>query len=195
MKHPFVDIHTHHPTEALTISFVGIHPWDAAHATAPSEAEYVAADAVGEIGLDFACGVDCKAQRNLLDKELTRAERLAKPVVLHCVKAFECLMRELKGRKLQAVIFHGFIGSKEQAAKALERGCYLSFGARTESSPKTLEALRTTPLERLFVESDESTRPIEELYATIARLRGVTIEELQAATLRNYKRIFCKNNE
>lgn len=193
MKHIFVDIHTHRPTEALTISFVGIHPWDAAHPIVPSEAEYAAADAVGEVGLDFACGVNRETQRTLLREELMRAERLAKPVVLHCVKAFECLMRELKDRKLQTVIFHGFIGSKEQAAKALERGYYLSFGARTESSPKTLEALRTTPLERLFVESDESTRPIDELYATIARLRGVTNEELQRATLENYKRIFCKN--
>ena len=85
---------------------------------------------------------------------------------------------------------HGFIGSPEQARQALGRGHFLSFGERTFASPKTLAALRATPLERLFVETDESDTPIETLYARIAEARGTDAETLRRAVRANYERIF-----
>lgn len=158
----------------------------------PTEEEIVAAEAVGEIGLDKVCAVDFGRQKTVFNAQLDLAERFAKPVVLHCVRAFEEVMRCLEGRTLPAVIFHGFIGSKEQAERALQRGYYLSFGVRTARSPKSVEALRHTPLERLFVESDEEMTPIETIYEEVATLRGVSVEELRSVTLANYTRIFRK---
>ena len=99
-------------------------------------------------------------------------------------------MLELAAREPRAVIFHGFIGSPEQARRALEKGYYLSFGVRTFSSPKTLEALRETPPGQLFLETDDSDVPIEEIYAHAAGVKGIAQEELQRATLENYERIF-----
>ena len=192
MKLPLVDIHTHRPTEATTIRTVGIHPWQAASATLPDEEAIRAAEAVGEIGLDRACEVDFEAQKTVFEAQLDIAERLCKPVVIHCVRAFNEVMQLLRKRKLSAVIFHGFIGSKEQAEEAIRCGFYLSFGARTARSPKTIEALRATPLDRLFVETDDDPTPLEEIYAMIASLHGVTVEELQRATHENYIRLFQK---
>lgn len=185
-----IDIHTHRPTEAVTIRTVGVHPWHAAECSLPSIEAIEAADAVGEIGLDKACGVDFEMQRALFAKQLELAERFEKPVVLHCVRAFEEVMTLLERHTLRAVLFHGFIGSREQASRAVKKGYYLSFGARTEGSNKTIEALRETPLERLFVETDEADTTIEAMYLTIARLRGVEVEKLEEATAENYKRIF-----
>lgn len=185
-----IDIHTHRATEAVTIRAVGVHPWHAAECSLPSAEAIEAADAVGEIGLDKACGVDFEMQRALFVKQLELAERFEKPVVLHCVRAFEEVMTLLERYTLRAVLFHGFIGSREQASRAVKKGYYLSFGARTEGSNKTIEALRETPLERLFVETDEADTTIEAMYLTIARLRGTEVEELEAATAENYKRIF-----
>lgn len=185
-----IDIHTHRPTEAVTIRTVGVHPWHAAEYSLPSAEEIREADAVGEIGLDKACGVDFEMQRALFVKQLELAERFEKPVVLHCVRAFEEVMTLLERHTLRAVLFHGFIGSREQASRAVKKGYYLSFGARTEGSNKTIEALRETPLERLFVETDEADTTIEAMYLTIARLRGTEVEELEEATAENYKRIF-----
>ncbi len=185
-----IDIHTHRPTEAVTIRTVGVHPWHAAECSLPSVEAIEAADAVGEIGLDKACGVDFEMQRALFVKQLELAERFEKPVVLHCVRAFEEVMTLLERHTLRAVLFHGFIGSREQAERAVKKGYYLSFGARTEGSNKTIEALRETPLERLFVETDEADTTIEAMYLTIARLRGTEVEELEEATAENYKRIF-----
>ena len=185
-----IDIHTHRATEAVTIRTVGVHPWHAAECSLPSVEAIEAADAVGEIGLDKACGVDFEMQRALFVKQLELAERFEKPVVLHCVRAFEEVMTLLERYTLRAVLFHGFIGSREQASRAVKKGYYLSFGAQTERSRKTVEALRETPLERLFVETDEADTTIEAMYLTIARLRGTEVEELEEATAENYKRIF-----
>lgn len=104
-------------------------------------------DLVGEIGLDYAGTVGREAQLRIFREQLDWAERLGKPVVLHCVKAFEAVMRELAPHALRAVIFHGFIGSSQQAAEAIKKGYYLSFGERTFRSPRTVEALRRTPVE------------------------------------------------
>ena len=123
---------------------------------------------------------------------LARERRL--PVVLHCVRAFEPVMLELAAREPRAVIFHGFIGSPEQARRALEKGYYLSFGVRTFSSPKTMEALRETPPGQLFLETDDSDTGIEEVYAHAAAVRGTTVEALKRATTENYERIFAPQN-
>ena len=191
MKRALIDIHTHLATTATTPHTVGIHPWQAGQAGLPSRDDFQAAEALGEIGLDKACSVDFQQQKALFETQLDLAEQLDKPVIIHCVRAFEEVMHCLQSRALSAVIFHGFIGSKEQAQQALERGYYLSFGMRTPRSPKSIEALRQTPLHRLFVESDEDTTPLETIYETIATLRGISVDALRAATAENYTRIFA----
>lgn len=187
-----VDIHTHNTkTKAQTIDTVGIHPW---HATTADlslvESRAATTDAIGEIGLDFACDTPREEQEHIFREQLALAERFEKPVVLHCVRAFERVMQILKDYRLKAVIFHGFIGSTEQAQRAVKQGYYLSFGERTFRSPKSIEAMRSTPLSRLFVESDESDTPIEEIYTKIAELRGISIAELTTATEKNFTLIF-----
>ena len=186
------DIHTHNAhTQAQTIDTVGIHPWHAHEADISAvEAAVAEVDAVGEIGMDFACDVPKEVQMAIFRAQLALAERHKKAVVLHCVRAFEEVVKVLSEYHLQAVIFHGFIGSVEQAQRAVAQGFYLSFGERTFRSPKTIEALRSTPLSRIFVETDESTTPIEEIYARIAELRGISTAELIAATEENFRRIF-----
>ena len=74
---PFVDIHTHRFTGCcIEPRARGIHPWQAADQNvefAVTDAMFADADAVGETGLDFACGVDRVAQelmnREKLDKD------------------------------------------------------------------------------------------------------------------------------
>lgn len=187
-----VDIHTHNThTHAQTIETVGVHPWHAStDDISEVECRAVAADAIGEIGLDFACDVSREEQERIFRTQLAIAERHKKPVVLHCVRAFEEVMCILRNYRLRAVIFHGFIGSTEQAQRAVAEGHYLSFGERTFRSPKTIEAMRHTPLSHLFVETDESTTPIEAIYARLAELRGVSVADLTTATKENFERIF-----
>ena len=188
----FIDIHTHHPSGlAIEPTAVGVHPWDAASRSV-SEVEPLisTADIVGEIGLDSVCKVDIERQTTIFREQLALAERHNKPVVIHCVRTFEQIMKILADYRLRAVIFHGFIGSPEQAKRAIEKGYFLSFGERTFRSPKSLEALRITPLKQMFLETDESPVAITDIYSQVAEILNITTEELTSATLENYNKIF-----
>ena len=108
---------------------------------------------------------------------------------VHVVRSFERVMSILNGYTLAGVIFHGFIGSPEQALSATSRGYYLSFGERTFRSPKSIEAMKVTPVDRLFFETDESNIDIEEIYSKAAEVLAVPVRILEYITHENFKRI------
>ena len=196
MTIPYVNIHTHRPADReIVLRTAGIHPWDADKEEVASILPQLdRVQAVGEIGLDRVRGAAWERQLLLFREQLRLAREHRLPVVLHCVRAFEAVMRELAECEPRAAIFHGFIGSPEQAREALARGYYLSFGQRTFASPKTVEALRATPPTQLFLETDESPVPIGTIYVRAAEVRGETVRELQRATLENYEHLFGKED-
>lgn len=185
-----VDIHTHNPKAGvLSPTMAGIHPWDAERELPMPD--FSACDIVGETGLDYSADVSKEAQQELFLKHLNIAEKLEKPVVLHVVKSFEDVMLALKKHRLQGVVFHGFIGSKEQAERATSQGYYLSFGDRSLRSPRTREVIATIKIENLFCETDDRTDiSIEKIYEEVAALRGISQEELSSEIEKNYIRLF-----
>jgi TatD DNase family protein len=171
---------------------VGIHPWDAEKGCMLPE--FIECDIIGETGLDYACEVDKAAQERLFRAHLETAERVQKPVVLHVVKAFEQTIRILADYSIEGVVFHGFIGSEQQAKEALRRGYYLSFGVRSLRSPKTRQAIASTPLDRLFCETDDNASlDIADVYAEVAEIKGITTAELERNIYEIYKRLFRIN--
>ena len=187
-----VDIHTHNPQEeVLSPTMVGIHPWDAEQDLPMPD--FSACDIVGETGLDYSTKVRKEAQQELFLKHLDIAKSLDKPVVLHVVKSFEDVMLALRKQSIQDVVFHGFIGSKEQAIRATNLGYYLSFGDRSLRSPRTRDVAASMPIENLFCETDDRDDiSIEEIYVEVAKLRGISPEELATQIEKNYKRLFKK---
>ena len=189
VKEILVDVHTHHPRlGVLSPTMAGIHPWDAERGR--DLPDFAHCDIIGETGLDYASKVDKEAQARLFCHHLDIAEKLDKPVVLHIVKAFEPAMQILKKYSLKGVVFHGFIGSAEQAQRAISQGYFLSFGDRSLRSPRTCEVIATMPIENLFCETDDNRDiSIEQIYQSIAELRGISIEELASQLIDNYKRV------
>ena len=185
-----VDIHTHNPRlGVLSPTMAGIHPWDAERELPMPE--FSACDIVGETGLDYSTNVSKEAQYELFLKHLAAAEKFEKPVVLHVVKSFEDVMLALRRYTLQGVVFHGFIGSSEQAKRAISQGYYLSFGNRSLRSPRTCDVIATIPIENLFCETDDNTEfSIEKIYEEVAALRGIIHEELASEIEKNYRRLF-----
>lgn len=185
-----VDVHTHHlRPDVVSPRMAGIHPWDAERGRDLPDFDHC--DIIGETGLDYACEVDRLAQERLFRAHLEAAERLQKPVVLHTVKAFEPTIKILTEYNIAGVVFHGFIGSQQQAAEALRRGYYLSFGIRSLRSSKTRQAIAATPLDRLFCETDDDPLlDIASVYAEVAEIKGVTLAELERYIYENYKRLF-----
>lgn len=186
----YVNIHTHHPHEGeLSPRSEGIHPWQADSWSDGEPPISNDCEVVGEIGLDYACGVERPKQEALFRAQLQIAQRRRLPVVLHCVKAFEPTMRILAEYDLKGVVFHGFIGSAQQAERTIERGYWLSFGERSFRSPRTVEVLKKIPLSHLFLESDESPTPIAEIYRRAAEIRGEDIGQIARALEANLKKL------
>jgi TatD DNase family protein len=187
-----VDIHTHHPRpEVLSPRMAGIHPWDA---TEEFELpDFTSCDIIGETGLDYVSQVDKRVQERLFRAHLEAAERLHKPVVLHVVKAFEPTIKILGEYSLKGVVFHGFVGSEQQATEALRRGYYLSFGERSLRSEKIQSAIALTPIERLFAETDDNPElDIATIIDAIAELKHLAAEELKKELEKNYKRLIIE---
>ena len=187
-----VDIHTHNPRlGVLSPTMAGIHPWDAEQDLPMPD--FSGCDIVGETGLDYCSEASKEAQLELFLRHLDIAERLQKPVVLHVVKSFEDVMLALRKHNIQGAVFHGFIGSKEQATRATDYGYYLSFGDRSLRSLRTRDVVTTMPIENLFCETDDRADiSIEEIYAKVAKLRGISTEELATQIEKNYIRLFDK---
>lgn len=166
----------------------GIHPW---HVTERWNEEFaavrrIAAEsncaAIGECGIDKVnAAAPVGVQEEAFRAHALLAEEHGKPLIIHCVKGMEeiiALHKDMKPK--QAWIIHGFRGKPQQAAQLLKAGLYLSFGERYNE-----ESLRTTPVDRMFIESDESTAGIGNIYGIIAQSRGCSVEELAASIMEN----------
>ncbi len=208
---PFIDIHTHSTTpsanDTITIRnyrvgyddalparpfSAGVHPWDAA-TVALSEAERFLnicdCVAIGEIGIDKSKEYT-DSQTPMFEMQLSVAERRGLPIIIHCVKAFEEVMSILGKYELPAVIFHGYIGNRIQTARIAERGYFISAGTRSFASPKTVESLKHFPSDRLFLETDDSTATISDMYDSAAHLLGLESDNLKAILYDNFTKIF-----
>lgn len=211
MQNHFIDIHTHKtygdgtmyiysqaigkdeaPAAGVPFS-AGVHPWAAGSVGMAEALEYLAAApvvAIGEIGLDYAADADHDVQQTVFRSQLEVAVRRGLPVVIHCVHAYNAVLSILGDYDPRAVIFHGYIGSREQTAEILRRGYYLSFDGRSLRSPKTVGSLQLAPLDRIFAETDDKQEHISIIYSKIANSKEVSLEVLQAAVIDNFKRIF-----
>jgi TatD DNase family protein len=210
-RYEFIDIHTHKSYNDGTIFLLsrglwrnpepptgtffsaGIHPWDASDGDLSAAMDYLETApiaAVGEIGLDYVVEVPREVQMAVFRRQLEVAERRGLPVIIHCVKAFYDVISELKLHILRVVIFHGFIGSSQEAAEAVRCGHYLSFNERSLASPKTVESLRQVPVTAIFAETDTEQEHVSEVYGKIAELRGATVEQLKSDIAENFNRIF-----
>lgn len=208
----FVNIHTHSRTgegievvSAMALSdalperpcSMGIHPYNADMSPktlekALRQVETAQVDAIGEIGLDYARPVANELQARIFEDQLAIARQRKLPVIIHCVRAFEpTLALLIKYGVSSRAVFHGFIGSRQQAAHAVEEGCYLSFGVRSFASPRTVDAMLSVPLSKLFLETDDTDISIRQVYAEAARMiSGTDVAALKKITYDNYKELF-----
>lgn len=201
----FIDIHTHNSTAvehtiynsgtsytAVRSISVGIHPWhinDNWKSEFTAIAEYAKADnvvAIGECGFDtMKSSATIELQEEILKAHILLSEELQKPLIIHCVKAYNRLIALHKDMKpQQAWILHGFRGKPQQAEQLIRAGFYISLGEKFNP-----DSAKTIPIDKLFIERDESCRPIAEIYAAIAEAKEIPCRELAQQIIAN-ARIF-----
>ena len=113
--------------------------------------------AIGEIGLDYHYeGYDKAKQQECFEAQLSLAERLELPVVIHDREAHgDCFETVIKYPGVRGV-FHSFSGSAEMASELVRRGWYISFsGVLTfKNARKTVEVAERIPMDRILIETD-----------------------------------------
>jgi len=139
---------------------VGLHPWDVTRdwqeqvAQAEADAALPNVWAIGECGLDTLRGPDIELQTAAFCAQAALAERMGKPVVIHCVRAFDRLLRLHKMcRPRVAWIVHGFRGKAELAKQLMAKGMLLSFGH--EFNAETVRYV-VTSARPFYLETDQT---------------------------------------
>jgi TatD DNase family protein len=202
---------------ACVFATVGVHPNDATKVEANTFRDlegfsgHPKVVAIGEIGLDYHWGVPKEAQLPVFVRQLEMAAKAQMPIVIHTRDAWADTMDVLRTHWAAtglACIMHCFTGGPEQARECLDLGFYLAFGGVT-TFPKAAEireAARLVTADRLLLETDapylapvphrgKRNEPAFVAYTAraVAEARGVSIEELAAATTANFERIFQVN--
>ena len=157
-----------------------------------------------------------RKQKAVLALQLKLADELNLPVIFHCRKAHNDLIEFLKLHqgKLRGVV-HCYTGDLKQAEKFYELG--LSFGFNglifkdVPALPSPKEIIGALPLERIVLETDSPylvppqaiagsdpamrNEPLFVKYVAeeIARIKGISVDEVASITTANAQTLFCLN--
>ena len=166
--------------------------------------------AVGEMGLDyFHQDAPRDRQAEFFRAQLTIARDMGRPAVIHCRQATDdtlAIMKEFAG---VPAVFHCFTGSLAEVRKIVAAGYYVGFtGVVTyKNAPEVRDSAAYVPEDRILVETDApylSPEPMRRqkinepslvmhTAAMVAKVRGVSVEELDRITTGNARRLFGWN--
>jgi TatD DNase family protein len=211
---PYIDLHTHLPPKEDHVIAVcnlmlqdapddpqhlftaGLHPWYADQLSldllselldrCEANPDFVA---FGETGLDKACSIPMKIQMDVFDLHLRKAGQHGKPLIIHCVRAWEELI-EIAANNPVIKILHGYNGSEQLTGRLLQSGFHFSIGKSIiNPASKIHQAIHLIPLSSVFCETDTSDVPIQEIYQGVSAALKIRDEDLRRAIYDNYVRI------
>ena len=193
-----IEIVNQYPKEinsSLPIYSVGIHPWYLNEIDFQKELLLIEKHiqspgfkAVGECGLDKRIDTPLELQKKLCIPQLLLAEKYKKPIILHCVAAYQEIIQLKKQLKLTVpMIIHGFSKNAQVAESLIKNGFYLSFGKYLLLNADLASVLKTIPPNQLFLETDTIEQSIFEVYAKAEEILGASIKQQIED---NYYRVF-----
>ena len=163
MMIPYINFHTHHPACENELSLGG-----------------------EEYGMDRRWEMPLSEQEKAFRQHVEESERKAKPLVIHCVRTLEDILRVRKEMQpRQPWVMHGFRGKPQQLQSLLSAGIYVSFGLHYNK-----ESLLLCPLEMMFLETDDEALSIEPLYKEVAILKGISVEALKLIIWENARQLY-----
>lgn len=196
-----LDVVNQYPLELdITIPFysVGIHPWYIKEENIAQELIIIEEQlqqpnclALGECGLDKRIEVPFSLQVEVFEKQLLLAQRYNKPVIIHCVKAFQEVIACRKNTNTTVpMIIHGFSKNKTVAQQLIKNGFYLSFGKYLLRNPALETVFTAVPENKIFLETDTIEETIEQVYALAAYYKKIELEKLEQIITTNFNTVF-----
>lgn len=177
---------------------LGVHPWFINKETLENEFNILETNAllnnclaIGECGLDKRIEVSFDFQKVVFEKQLLLAEKYRKPVIIHCVAAFDELIECIQRLKITVpIVIHGFSKNIQLANQLIKLGYYISFGKYLFQTPNLGSVLAQMPEHRFFLETDTATQSIEEVYVLAAQHRGISVDSLKIQIQSNFESVF-----
>nr|WP_315179242.1 TatD family hydrolase [uncultured Flavobacterium sp.] len=181
---------------------IGIHPWfiveerlEADLAIIESKLQETNCLAVGECGLDKRIDIPMELQQLVFEKHLLLAQQYQKPVVIHCVAAFQELIAIKKKMNITVpMLIHGFSKNAQVAKQLLDNGFYISFGKYLLLNKELETVFKSVPDNRFFLETDTVEEGIEAVYELAAKYKGVSVKEIQKLVSSNFNTVFNQIN-
>ena len=170
----------------------GIHPNDAsnlAYSIPKLEHALMLSNclAIGECGLDKYSNVDFNIQQNSFIQQVQLAEKFQKPLIIHCVKAWnEIKTIKKQMNPIQPWVFHGFrkTGILDQV---LQENLFVSIGTSILFDQNLQKILPQIPLEQLFLETDNDTNhSIDDVYQKVSAILEIPMEVLEKQLLNSF---------
>lgn len=188
----------------------GVHPHDAKDITDLSGLEQIfnhpKLRAIGETGLDYYRDWAPKdSQLKLFEAHLELAKQMSLPIVIHSRDAAHDCLSVIKRFLPLKGVFHCFSDSLEIAEQVIEIGFYVSIpGSLTFKKANLLrETVARIPLDRILLETDgpylapepyrgkrNESSFIIHTAATLAEIRGETLELIANVTTKNARELF-----
>ena len=177
---------------------IGIHPWfiveeriEADLAIIENKLQEASCLAVGECGLDKRIEIPMELQEMVFEKQLLLAQQYNKPVVIHCVAAFQELITIKKKLNISVpILIHGFSKNAQIAKQLVDNGFYISFGKYLLLNKELEAVFISVPNNRFFLETDTVEEGIEAVYELAAKYKGVSVKEIQELVNSNFNEVF-----
>ena len=193
---------------------VGLHPLQDGTPAVPSIEDLVSLAsnsrvvAIGETGLDNYYGQESNDwQINSFITHLKAGDRLKKPVIVHTRAAQNETIKILRNYANTECggVLHCFTETPKMAFDAIDLNFYISFsGIITFKNANTLrETVKEIPLERILIETDSpwlapvpfrgsknEPKYVLEVAKALAKIKGVTLQEVCEKTAHNYSELF-----
>ena len=211
----FINLHTHkfsnlsdvievvnqYPWEfnsLLSNYSIGIHPWYIDEERLNNDLKIIEQKlqlkecfALGECGLDKRIEIPLDIQISVFKKQLEIVKQTNKPIVLHCVAAYDEVVAVKKEMKIDnPMIIHGFSKNEQVAQSLLKNGFYLSFGKYLLRNPDLEKVFTFAPENQILLETDTIEESIYQVYEKAALIKGISVDELKTIVFTNFSRIF-----
>ena len=177
---------------------IGIHPWYIDENRLETDLKIIKQKlqldeclALGECGLDKRIEIPLDLQISVFKQQLEIVKQTNKPIVLHCVAAYDEVIAIKKEMKIaNPMIIHGFSKNEQVAQSLIKNGFYLSFGKYLLRNPDLEKVFIFAPENQILLETDTIEESIYQVYEKAALIKGISVDEMKAIIFTNFSRIF-----
>ena len=212
----YIDAHTHHISSHENdsvfelISFykeqefkdsyfsIGIHPWYLDEISFERVKELASESrclAIGETGIDRFHDKKFDKQIELFHNHIQLSQQLQKPLVIHAVKSYSDILASIKQFNYDCTfMLHDFNGNQQIVEQFLKHDVFFSMGDKLfNKSSSGYKILKKIPIDRLLLETDDSSYSIRDVYKKASSLLEIDLPNLQSQLIRNMNSFLRKN--